>query len=160
MDNGLQNRVTVLKFRGAAVAVPRTLKGPLLKRPKMAQNALCCHPAGDWSDFGGWSGNATVAATACPSPPSGESLRARGEAKCCDPTTACLSLPCLALLAAFEAGCPAAAAGHRPCRYGEGGSAGWRKAMFSCRKERQALLPAAVPVLRDHAHLLFFHLFT
>lgn len=31
-------------------------------------------------------------------------LSARGEAECCDPTTACLSLPCLGLLAAFEAG--------------------------------------------------------
>lgn len=31
-------------------------------------------------------------------------LRVRGEAKCCDPTSACLSLPCLGLLAVFEAG--------------------------------------------------------
>lgn len=31
-------------------------------------------------------------------------LRVRGEAKCCDPTAACLSLPWLGLLAVFEAG--------------------------------------------------------
>lgn len=70
----MQNRVTLLKFRGAAVTVLRTLKGLLLKRLKMSQNALCCHPAEGWSDFCGWSGNATVAATVCPSAPSGESL--------------------------------------------------------------------------------------
>lgn len=60
--------------------------------------------------------------------------------------------------------CPAAAASHSPCWYREGGDAGdgeqGGSETLSCCKERQALLPAALPMLRDHAHLLFFHLFT
>ena len=67
--------------------------------------------------------------------------------------------PVLDFLLCLKQECPTAAASHHPCRYGEGGSARRGRVMFGCRKERQAPLPAAVPVLRDHAHLLFFHLF-
>lgn len=118
-----------------------------------------------WSAFCGWSGNATIAAPSCPSTPSGKAwLRVRWEARCCDPSVACLPASVLSwtFVLCLKQQCPTVLP--CPCQYREG----WMGAeeeqggntTLSCCKKRQALLLAAVPVLRDHAHLLFFHLFT
>lgn len=106
--------------------------------------------------FCGWSGKATDAAAACPSAPSGRALlRAREEAECCDPTPAFPSCCVLDFSLRLKHGCP-----RWPLAIARAEREGERCSAAAKEGKPCSLLLAAVPVLRDHPHLLFFHLFT
>lgn len=152
------------KGGAGVVAVLHTLEGVLLKWPKMAQTALCCHLNRDWARLLFVDGLVTPPLLPLPAPPhhwGKPGWERGGQPGAVIPQLPAFLCPALDFALRSKQECPAS---HSPCRYREGGDAGKGEqggsTRLRCCKERQALLPAALPVLQDHAHLLFFHLFT